>query len=119
MDDPFTTHAEIQTRVSSATTPVLLLASASLAGGTLLLALAPPQYQDLVMALAIGGPFLAALQIIYFTFFDRDRLHTERHLERRAIIDRMPPAIGDATQMKTIEGSANVLPNSTEGGADA
>ncbi|MFZ5744984.1 MAG: hypothetical protein ACOY7T_10980 [Pseudomonadota bacterium] len=112
MEDPFTTHAEIQTRVSSATTPVLLLASACLAGGTLLTTFGPAQYQDIAIGLAVGGPILAALQIAFFTFFDRDRLHTERHLERRAIIERMPPAIGDATQVKTIEGNANVLPNS-------
>ena len=119
MDDPFTTHAEIQTRVSSATTPALLLASACLAGGTLLAAFASSEFQNVGIGLSIGGPLLAALQIGFFTFFDRDRLHTERHLERRAIIERMPPAIGDATQVRTIEGNAIVLPNPARGGEDA
>lgn len=118
MEDPIVTHAEVSTKVSSATTPALLLASATLSAGLLLIKLGPPMFQYYAFWLAVGGPILAALQIAYFTFADRDRLHTERHLERRAIIERMPPSIGDANQMRSIEGSTKVLPNPAMGGGD-
>ncbi|WP_341713836.1 hypothetical protein [Erythrobacter sp.] len=117
--DPMVTHAEVSTKVSSATTPALLLSFAAMSAGLALLIFGPDNAAQFGIGLLIGGPVLAALQIVFFTFFDRDRLHTERHLEQRAIIERMPPAIGDSKSVRVIEGSGAVRPNPAMGGDDA
>ncbi len=109
--DPVIAHANSATKVSSALTPALVLAGSAIAGGVAGARFSPPEYQAYFVLLALIGPLLAALQIVFFTFFDRDRLHSERHIEQKMILSREVPQIGDANSVIELTPSSKLIEN--------
>lgn len=109
-DNPVEAHAERTTKVSSAVTPALLLAGTCVAGGLAGLQIAP-QHSNLFLLLAIGGPLLGALQITFFTIFDRERLHSESHIERKMLISKLRPQLGDAGTVIEIAANEQAVEN--------
>ena len=109
-DNSVEAHAERTTKVSSAVTPALVLAGSSLAGGITGMQIAP-QHSVLFLLLAIGGPLLAAAQIAYFTVFDRERLHSESHIERKMLISKLRPQLGDSGTVIEIEANQQAVEN--------
>ena len=61
--------------------------------------------------LMIGGPLLAAAQIAFFTIFDRERLHSEKYLERKMLISKIAPQLGDAGTVIEMEGGGTPTTN--------
>lgn len=106
--DPFVAQSEITTKVSSALTPALVLAATSMAGGLAGIRFAPEEFQELFVWLTVGGPIIAAMQIVFFTFVDRDRLHSEKFLERKLLISKIEPQLGDAATV--IEMNVETIP---------
>jgi len=110
-EDPRVAQAETTTKVSSALTPALVLAGLSLAGGVAGIRLAPDTMKEAFVWLAVGGPILAAAQIAFFTTFDPDRLHSEKYLERKLLISKISPQLGDAGTVIDIEANSEPTPN--------
>ncbi|WP_137752174.1 hypothetical protein [Sphingopyxis sp. L1A2A] len=110
-DEPIAAQVDTNSKVSSALTPALVLAASSIAGGVAGLRIGPEDYQQYCVFLMLAGPALAALQIIFFTFADRDRLHSERHIEKKMIISRLRPQIGDARSVVEIDGDSQLIEN--------
>ncbi len=55
--------------------------------------------------------FVALLQIIGFSIFDRDRLDDHKHTENKMIIAQMKPHFGDSDETKFIEGDGVLVEN--------
>jgi hypothetical protein len=90
-------------RTSSAVVPALLASVIAMPIGAAGLILGSEATQTL-FAICLLSPLAIALsQIFFFTFFDRDRLHNEEHLERRMLIGLDKPQIGDRSGVTIIE----------------
>ena len=87
--------AQISNRLksSSAVVPALMLTLICTPTGLLTAKLASGVVSIVGLTLAIVPPLLASCQIVFFTIFDRDRLHNEDHVERKMMISR---GIGDS-----------------------
>ena len=49
------------------------------------------------------GALLAAVQIGFFTLFDRDRLQDEEHIENKLLIQALQPMLGDSENVIEVE----------------
>ena len=116
MTDALSAQVESHRKISSALTPALVLAGSSIAGGLAGLRFAPSEFQTYCGYLLLGGPLLAGLQIAFFTVFDRNRLHTESHLEKKMLISRLQPQFGDANSVVTIDQTEHLTNNPSAGG---
>jgi hypothetical protein len=83
-------------RTSSAVAPALLLTLICLPVGAAGALLSDPPSQLLFLALASLPPLAALAQITFFTFFDRDRLQNEQHVENKIFLSKVKPELGDA-----------------------
>lgn len=83
-------------RSSSGVNPALILAALCLGGGVLGAVFADTSYSRLFAGVVIVGVAVAALQILFFTVFDRDRLHENKHVENKMMINRITPVLGDS-----------------------
>ncbi|HTG38179.1 hypothetical protein [Sphingomonas sp.] len=83
-------------KTSSAVVPALLLTAICLPLGALAAAFVPAPVSYLFVALALICPIATLLQIVFFTFFDRDRLQNEEHVERKMMLTQMRSEIGDS-----------------------
>ena len=54
---------------------------------------------EILTWLTVGAFALPALQITFFSFFDRDRLQNEEHVEKKLLIAQGKPIKGDASTM--------------------
>jgi hypothetical protein len=104
-------------RSSSAVVPALILTLICTPSGLIAANFAVWPISSVLMVFAFLPPALAFFQILLFTFFDRDRLHNEDHVERKMIISR---GIGDANGMVSPNPSTPLISNpSLDGGLDA
>jgi hypothetical protein len=71
-----------------------------------------------LIGLAVTPPLVAVLQIILFTFLDRDRLQSERHVETKMVLNQMSNQIGDKDGTITVLNQAPINNPSLEGVRD-
>ena len=90
-------------RTKSAVNPALIFTAVCLAGGVPGAILATAPFNWVCAAIAVLGALTTALQIIFFTLFDRDRLQDEQHIENKLIINSVTPMVGDADNVIEIE----------------
>ena len=109
--DPAFAQQHLHKSVSSALTPGLILAGLCFPSGVAGLRYAPEQYAWLFAVLVAVGLFVPAVQIIWFTLFDRDRLHSEKFLEKRMMFQHMTPVLGDVNQTIELQSDGQLLPN--------
>ena len=106
-------------KTSSAVVPALLLSVICVPIGALGLRFAEERLDILFGALIVVPPLLAALQIVFFTFADRDRLQNEDHVERKMLLRTFRPEIGDARSVLEISGDQSLIANpSAKDGTD-
>lgn len=96
IDSPSLAQVTKSLKTSSAVVPALLLTAICLPLGALAAALVPAPVSYLFVALALICPIATLLQIVFFTFFDRDRLQNEEHVERKMMLTQMRSEIGDS-----------------------
>jgi hypothetical protein len=98
-------------RTSSATSPALILTAICTPIALLLAFFSDPPLQYFFSAAAALPLALASLQILFFSFFDRDRLHNESHIENKMIIGRIEPQLGDANRTITLSPNGDLADN--------
>jgi hypothetical protein len=103
---------------SSALNPILTL-SAICSPIALAIAAFSGQWDNpLLTGLALGPPAIAIFQILLFTFIDRDRLQSERHIETKMVLNQMNNQIGDKSGTVTIQDQKSINNPSLEGIGD-
>ena len=90
-------------KTSSAVAPSLIFSAIALPFGSAGIAFGPTDFKDFFAVLAGVPVGLTALQIVFFTLFDRDRLQNEEHLEKRMLLSRLSPEMGDANSTITLD----------------
>ena len=90
-------------RTKSAVNPALVFTALCLAGGIPGAIYAPEPFNTICAVLAVVGVITTAFQILFFTFFDRDRLHDEKHVETKMLINAITPMVGDADNIIEID----------------
>ena len=91
---------------SSALNPGLFLSLVTMPiGATAALWTTNPILAMIFASVAVAPPIIVLFQIVFFTIWDRDRLHNEKHIEKKMLIQRMPSEIGDR---------ANAIPIATD-----
>jgi hypothetical protein len=104
---------------SSAVVPALLLTLICTPTGALAARFSPEPINLVFLGMAIIAPLLTAVQIAFFTIWDRDRLQNEDHVERKMIITRTAPELGSASTVIELVDVAELTANpSAEGVAD-
>lgn len=78
--------SSVSVTTSSALNPSLVLCLVCLPTGLVGLMLGLETWHLLFGCLTFIPPLLTAAQIVWFTFFDRDRLQNERHVEQKMLI---------------------------------
>jgi hypothetical protein len=71
----------------------------------------PDALAVLFTIILVVGLLIPASQIVLFTFIDRDRLHNEEHIERKMLLARMRPEIGDGSRAVEVIASERLIPN--------
>jgi hypothetical protein len=98
-------------RTSSAVVPALILAGICSAVALPGLLFGPDALAVLFTIILVVGLLIPASQIVLFTFIDRDRLHNEEHIERKMLLARMRPEIGDGSRAVEVIASERLIPN--------
>jgi hypothetical protein len=90
-------------RTKSAANPALVFAAICLAGGLGGAIFVDPPLSYFFVGIAVLGALVAAIQIVYFTIFDRDRLQDEEHIENKLLIQALQPMLGDSENVIEVE----------------
>jgi len=98
-------------RTKSAANPALILAAICLGGGLAGASITSAPINYVFVGISVLGVFVAALQIMFFTIFDRDRLHDEEHVEKKLLINAMMPMFGDAENLIEIKPNEELTGN--------
>jgi hypothetical protein len=98
-------------RTSSATTPALILTAICAPIALLLAFFSEPPLQYFFLLAAAVPVLVTVMQILLFSFVDRDRLHNENHIENKMIIGRIEPQLGDAHRTITLPPNGNLSEN--------
>lgn len=107
-------------RSSSGVNPALIFAALCLSGGISGAVFADSSYSILFGSVISIGVAVAAFQILFFTIFDRDRLHENRHVENKMMISRITPVLGDSENMIELTSDQIAIENpSAKGEGDA
>ncbi|MBW4329335.1 hypothetical protein KY084_00385 [Stakelama sp. CBK3Z-3] len=107
-------------RTSSAVVPALILTGICLPICAAAAAFVPPPGNYFFLGLALLCPLATLLQIVFFTFVDRDRLQNESHVERKMMLAQMRPEIGDSSAVLEAEANDRLIANpSAEEDGDA
>ena len=99
-------------RTKSAVNPALIFAAICMLGGLAGAIFAPPPLNYVFTAIAAFGVLIAAGQILFFTAFDRDRLHDEEHVENKMLIEAFAPILADADNIIEVD-ATRVLTSNT------
>lgn len=96
----------------SSLNPTLILAAIVVPISLILAYFSEGSSQQFFFWIAIAVISVALLQIIGFSFFDRDRLDDHKHTENKMIIAQMRPHFGDADETRFIaEGEGEIIEN--------
>ena len=98
-------------RTSSAVVPALIFTAIAVPAGVTGLIVGAPSLSGFFQAL-IGMPIaLTALQIVFFTLFDRDRLQNEEHIERKMLLSGLRPQLGDSQSTIDLSSEEKLVEN--------
>lgn len=107
-----------QFKISSAIVPGLALAGIAIPVGCVGAIWASESAATLFSWIALVGIAIPALQILFFSLMDRDRLQNEEHVEKKLIIASGKAVIGDRDSIIDIEPTGDLVENpKLEGGA--
>lgn len=98
-------------RTSSAAVPALILSTIFGPICVVGAILAPEPLNIYLGCGAVGSFALPALQILFFTAFDRDRLQNEEHVENKLLIAQGKPILGDRGGIVDIEPTGDTIEN--------
>lgn len=78
----------------------------------------PPPMQYAFALIAAFPVVITGFQISFFSIADKDRLQNEEHVEKKMMISRMTPQIGDAHSTIEIQDDQELIENPAAGEKD-
>jgi hypothetical protein len=117
-DDKHLAQIRKRLKTSSAVVPSLIFSLIAIPTASAGMILGSETTRPMFMVLLLVPVVLTAGQILFFTIFDRDRLQNEEHVERKMLLTRMKPEIGDAHSTVEIDADGKIVNNPTLGGPD-
>lgn len=110
-ENPSMAQVSKSLRTSSAVVPSLILTAICLPAGAIASVMSDPPLHFLFVFIALICPLATLLQIVFFTFADRDRLQNEEHVERKMMLTQMRPEFGDGTEVIEISKTDKLIAN--------